>query len=206
MNARLASARVLPVLILALVALAILKAANIWIGFSGAEAAEEKSAAETVAAPAQAAAPEVAPSETERRILEQLASRRAALDAREEAIDTREKLLEVAEQRLDQRFTELAAEEASMATLTAERDRQKSAEFEALSSAYERMKAKDAARIFDVLEDDILVPVAAGMRTQALSGVLAEMNPEKAKSLTRLLAAHGRIAKAGETASLAAPQ
>lgn len=206
MNARVASARVLPVLILALVALAILKAASIWIGFSGAEAAEEKSAVETVAAPAQAAAPEVAPSETERRILEQLASRRAALDAREEAIDTREKLLEVAEQRLDQRFTELAAEEASMATLTAERDRQKTAEFEALSNAYERMKAKDAARIFDVLEDDILVPVAAGMRTQALSGVLAEMNPERAKSLTRLLAAYGRIAKAGETGSLAAPQ
>lgn len=204
MIARLARARVFPVIILALIVLAMLKAANLWIGFADAEAAEEAPAAEPRLS--EAPAPEVAPSETERRILEQLAGRRAALEAREEAIDTREKLLEVAERRLDQRFTELAAEEASMAALTAERDRQKTAEFEALSSAYERMKPKDAARIFEVLEDDILVPVAAGMRTQALSGVLAEMNPEKAKALTRLLAAHGRIAKAGETAPLAAPQ
>lgn len=205
MIARLARARVFPVIILALIVLAMLKAANLWIGFAGAEAAEEAPAAEIVP-PAEAAAPDVAPSETERRILEQLAGRRTALEALEEAIGTREKLLEVAERRLDQRFTELAAKEAAIATLTAERDRQKTAEFEALSSAYERMKPKDAARIFEVLEDDILVPVAAGMRTQALSGVLAEMNPEKAKALTRLLAAQGRIAKAGETAPLAAPQ
>lgn len=197
--ARLANARMLPVVILALVALAFLKAANLWVGFAGAEAAEQEIVAE---ATPEAPAPDVAPSETERRILEQLAQRRETLEAREGAIETREKLLEVAEQRIEQRFAELAAEEASMASLFAERERQKTAEFEALSSAYERMKPRDAARIFDVLEDDILVPVAAGMRTQALSGVLAEMDPEKAKALTRHLAAHG----SRETAPAAAPR
>jgi flagellar motility protein MotE (MotC chaperone) len=204
---RLASARILPVVILALVALAILKAANLWIGFAGASAAEDptegKSVAEaTAAAPPAAIAPTAQPSETERRILEQLAERRATLDAREVAIATREQLLEVAEQRLEKRFTELAAKEAEMAAALGEHEKQEAAEFEELSNTYERMKPKDAARIFEVLEDDILVPVAAGMRTQALSGVLAEMDPGKAKALTRLLAAHGK----GESPPATAPQ
>ncbi len=57
-----------------------------------------------------------------------------------------------------------------------------------MSNAYERMKPRDAARIFEVLDEDILIPVAAGMRTQALAGVLAEMAPEKARALTVALA------------------
>ncbi|MEO0880728.1 MAG: hypothetical protein AAFY22_13580, partial [Pseudomonadota bacterium] len=57
-----------------------------------------------------------------------------------------------------------------------------------LAKAYERMRARDAAQIFNLLEDEILVPVAAGMRTQAIASVLAEMEPEKARALTRKLA------------------
>ena len=50
------------------------------------------------------------------------------------------------------------------------------------------MKAKDAAVIFNALDQDILVSVSSRMRTQALAGVLAAMDPEKARALTVLLA------------------
>jgi len=80
-----------------------------------------------------------------------------------------------------------------LAVLSAERNRAEQEEFGALSNAYDRMKSRDAARIFDVLERDILVPVAAGMRTQALAGVLAEMKPENARALTRELAGRSRL-------------
>jgi flagellar motility protein MotE (MotC chaperone) len=50
------------------------------------------------------------------------------------------------------------------------------------------MKARDAARIFEILDDDILIPVASGMRTQALAGILAELSAERAKALTIALA------------------
>jgi len=56
------------------------------------------------------------------------------------------------------------------------------------------MKPKDAAIIFNELETDILIKVASGMRTQALAGVLAEMNPENARLLTQLLATRNKIA------------
>lgn len=197
--------RVLPVVIFALVALTIVKAAGFWIGFSAADAAPVDDAApitDSPAAIAEAPAPAAPRSEAEKRLLEQLAARRETLEARETAIATREALLEVAEDRLAARFAALSTEEAKLAGLNAERHQREAEEFDALSNAYERMKARDAARIFEVLEDDILVPVAAGMRTQALSGVLAEMDPEKAKELTRLLAERGRK----EKAALAEPQ
>ena len=50
------------------------------------------------------------------------------------------------------------------------------------------MKAKDAAIIFDALDEEILTSVASGMRTQSLAGVLAQMRPENARNLTKLLA------------------
>ena len=104
---------------------------------------------------------------------------------------TREALLNAAETRLTERFATLESEIETLNTLLAKKEKVEQAEFDALSDAYERMKPREAARIFAVLEDDILVPVAAGMRTQAIAGVLAEMNPDKARRLTRLLAQNG---------------
>lgn len=179
--------QIMPVVILALALLAILKANNIWVGFSSADAAQttEGDAGIAVAAPPPSETPA---SGAEQRLLEQLAERRTALEARETAIETREQLLKAMERRVEERFAALDAREAEIAALEARRIERQTEEYAALSSAYERMKARDAAQIFDSLEEEFLVPVAAGMRTQALSGVLAEMTPDKARRLTILLA------------------
>ena len=199
-----ARARLLPVVILALGAFALLKIGNLWIGFSAAEAqqffplADESQPAESVvtvsATRKDAAAPDIAPRETERRILEQLAARREALEAREEQLATREAVIEAAELRLNARIEEYQRQRVALAALREEQDAAQAEELAGLVSAYEKMKAKDAAVIFNALEPDILVPVAAGMRTQALAGVLAKMQPEKARELTRLLAERSDVA------------
>ena len=41
------------------------------------------------------------------------------------------------------------------------------------------MKPKDAARIFDSLPDEVLVPVARDMKSDVLALVLASMNPDR---------------------------
>ncbi|MGE0181794.1 MAG: MotE family protein [Parvularculaceae bacterium] len=174
--------RLAPVVMTALFALASLKAAGLWLSFSSAGAAETVSEATPVAAaPAHV-------SETQGRLLEQLAERKSELDAREAELDTRESILAAAELRLDAAIKALQAEKDAIAAAENDRARARNDEFGALSSAYERMKPRDAARIFEVLDDDILIPVAAGMRTQSLAGVLAEMSAEKAKALTVALA------------------
>jgi flagellar motility protein MotE (MotC chaperone) len=174
-----AAPRLLPLVILALLALGLVKTASLFVSFSAADAAQQ-----TPVEIVPASAPQ---SDAEKRLLARLAERRAALDAREAELDTRETLLEGVEERLSIRLAELE-EKGEPDGTTASSGEKRAREFAALSDAYERMKPRDAAPIFEVLEDDILVPVAAGMRTQALAGVLAEMDPEKARRLTRLLA------------------
>jgi len=50
------------------------------------------------------------------------------------------------------------------------------------------MKPKDAARIFDSLDNDVLVAVAQQMKSDVLAPVLAAMSPEQAQKLTVKLA------------------
>lgn len=193
-----ARARLLPVVILALSAFTLLKIGNVWFGFSSAEAqqsisgnSEHQSAPNAVvtdAARSDAKPPAIAPGEVERRILEQLATRRKSLEEREEKLAAREAVAAAAELRLNERLAQFEQERDQLSALRQEQEAAQAEEIDGLVSAYEKMKSKDAAVIFNALEPDILVPVAAGMRTQALAGVLAKMQPEKARELTRLLA------------------
>jgi flagellar motility protein MotE (MotC chaperone) len=169
----------------ALFALASLKAAGLWVNFSGADAAE---AVQPAPASVEAAAPKPSASVTSERLLEQLAARKEELDQREADLDTRASVIEAAELRLEAAIKKLQEEKEAIALAENDRAEDRRGEIGNLSNAYERMKARDAARIFEVLDDDILIPVAAGMRTQSLAGVLAEMAPEKAKALTVALA------------------
>ena len=57
---------------------------------------------------------------------------------------------------------------------------------------YETMKPKDAARVFDRLGLDVLVPVVQQMSPRKMSDVLAAMSPERAEKLTVALAAGPR--------------
>lgn len=181
--------RLAPVLLVALLALCGLKAAGLWVNVAGAAAAEAPEKPAVSAAPAAD------------RLSTHLNERSAALDARAAELDTREKLLEAAEARIDAAAKALETEKQAIALSNAGRARLRDDELSALSSAYERMKPRDAARIFEILDDDILLPVASGMRTQALAGVLAELSAERAKALTIALANRESAAPAA-----AAPQ
>ena len=183
--------RIGPVLLVALLALGGLKAAGLWVSVSGAAAAEEPAAPESALQTTRAQTPD--------RLAEHLAERERALEARAEQLDTREKVLAAAEARISAAARALEEEKQAIALSGDSRARLREDELSALSGAYERMKARDAARIFDILDDDILIPVAAGMRTQALAGVLAEMSAERAKALTIALA--NRESPAAEAAS-----
>ena len=191
--------------IAALAALGALKLGGALIGLKSANAQQvETPATETNETPAASvaqtvAAPDVAPAEVERRILERLAARRAALDAREEDIALREAVIAAAETKLARQFDAFEDERAEIEALRAARDAAATEEVEALVSAYEKMKARDAAAIFNELDDQIMLAVASNMRTQALAGVLAEMNPAKARALTVMLAERGALAPSGET-------
>jgi flagellar motility protein MotE (MotC chaperone) len=58
----------------------------------------------------------------------------------------------------------------------------------ALVKTYEAMKPKDAAEIFDGMDDKVLLDLAKSMKPANLASVMSLMAPKRAEALTRMLA------------------
>jgi len=59
---------------------------------------------------------------------------------------------------------------------------------QSLVKMYESMKPKDAARIFEQLQMDVLLEVATNMKERQMAAIMAEMSPDTAKALTMEMA------------------
>ena len=126
----------------------------------------------------------VASGDSKGTILERLGERREELDKLEAQLLERENLLKVAEKRVEERIAELAKiEERINATVQARNDEEK-ARFEGLIKMYATMKPKDAARIFDRLDLQILIEVAARMKPEQMGAIMSQMAPDAAEQLT----------------------
>ncbi len=134
-------------------------------------------------------------SQAEVQVLQALGARRQALDARAGSLDTDAQLLTVAERRLDERLAELRRLETSVGALLGQLDEQSAARVTNLVDVYQRMRAKDAAAIFDTLDEDTLVLVASRMRQQNLAEVMGRMEPARARTLTQRLAELARTTR-----------
>lgn len=121
-------------------------------------------------------------------VLNGLSKRRRELDARESQINTQANMIAAAEKRVDAKIAQLQKLQAQMNALLVQRDDAQKAQIASLVKTYSTMKAKDAARIFNNLPDEVLVPVAHDMKSDIMALVLANMNPDAAKSLTIKLA------------------
>lgn len=121
-------------------------------------------------------------------LFEDLTKRREEIDKRERALHTREALLKAAEQELDRKYQELSQLGREIEKLLETQSAEEQARIKSLVKIYEGMKPKDAARIFDTLDLDILVSVVSQMSERKLSPVLASMNPERARTITIMLA------------------
>ena len=158
-------------------------------------------AAKPTAAAAPAAAPETPPpSAQEMQVLQQLAARREALNARAEDIDRRADVLRAGEARLDQKLRELRDLETLLQGLLKAHDTQQEEQIRSLVKIYENMKPKDAARILEELEMATLLQVAERMSERKLAPVMANMNPAKAKAITEELAKLRQLVAGARTA------
>lgn len=135
-------------------------------------------------APAAPGGLELGGSIAERKVLESLSDRRRELDNREKQFELRQQLMKDTEQRLQQKVDEIAAIEERIRTLNQEQEKKREDELKDLVLMYESMKAKDAARIFDRLDLDILVRVAKQMKPRKMADIMGRMTPEASERLT----------------------
>lgn len=127
-------------------------------------------------------------------VLRRLAERRKALDRREASIVERERLAEAMEEKLAAQAEELKKLQAALAeqeerinAAKAMETDEKKARLENLAKAYKTMKPRDAARLFNDLDMELLTSIASQISPRVLAPVLARMNPERARELTRAL-------------------
>jgi flagellar motility protein MotE (MotC chaperone) len=166
-----------------------------------AAAAPAQTGAAATAETLQCAAPSLAEmaglSQAEVQVLQALSARRAALDARGDQIETQDALMLAAEQRMTERLAELRTLETHVNELLGQLDEAQERRIASLVDVYTRMRSKDAAAVFDGLEDDVLVQVASRMREANLAEVMGRMNPDRARALTQMLADRARPPTSG---------
>jgi flagellar motility protein MotE (MotC chaperone) len=127
-------------------------------------------------------------STSEVEVLTSLSKRRGELDARESQLQIQANVLAATEARVDAKIAQLKALQTQINGLLGQRDQAQEKQLGSLVKTYSAMKPKDAARIFDSLDNEVLVPVAQEMKSDVLAPVLAAMNPEQAQKLTVRLA------------------
>lgn len=123
-------------------------------------------------------------------VINALARRRKELDAREAALNTQANMIAAAEQRVDAKISQLKTLQSQIASLLTQRDDAQKAQVAALIKTYgpDGMKPAAAAAIFNTMPDDVLIPVAQGMKPGDLGQILSKMNPDAAQKLTVKLA------------------
>jgi flagellar motility protein MotE (MotC chaperone) len=131
-------------------------------------------------------------SPSQRAILERLGERREELQQRAREIEMRERLLENAEKKLEGRINELKGLEDKADAAATKRGDTEAGAIRNLVTMYEAMKPKDAAKVFDRLPHEVLVPVVLQMKPAKMAEVLAVMTTEAAEKLTVALATRAK--------------
>lgn len=157
-------------------------------GEEGAEAEEEEIDLDALAAetPLIDAAPELTQAEID--VLQTLRERRQALDAREAEIDLRESMLKAAEVNLESRIEEWKRLQTDVEKLLTRYEEAQDDEIQTLATYYEKMKPKDAARVFNTLDLPYLIEIVSRMKEAKVADVIGKMDTQKAKTLTMELA------------------
>jgi flagellar motility protein MotE (MotC chaperone) len=142
------------------------------------------------------------PSAAERAILEHLQQRRQELEKRARELDIREGLIADAEKRVESKLLQIKENQQQLVVATQKKDEAETARFKGLVTMYENMKPRDAAKIFDRLDVNVLLQVASQMSPRAMSEILALMSPDRAQQLTVELANRAQATPRNPAANL----
>ncbi len=132
-------------------------------------------------------------SDIKEQMYKDLVERRRDLDEREKVLSGREALLDAGQQELDRKYKEMLGIRDEIKSLLKQQSDEESARLNSLVKIYTGMKPKDAARIFNTLDMDILVEVIGKMPEAKSAPILAAMDADRARALTTLLAEQKKL-------------
>lgn len=160
---------------------------------SAAAKAVEKEASPVAKTQSPHAAPTEDLSEGEMEVLKQLANRRAQLDQREQELVQKTAILQAAELRVEQKVKDMEKLRGQLKAMLGQLSEEQQTQIDNLVKMYELMKPKEAARIMQTLDMDVLLRVLRQMKPAKSAPILAEMEAPKAKEITMSLAAQHEL-------------
>ncbi|QCO18799.1 flagellar motor switch protein (plasmid) [Azospirillum brasilense] len=154
--------------------------------------------ASTVASPAMAALPMTpaappadaalpAASCTDPALRAAIAEQKADVTARTRHLGEAEAVLAAAETRATAQIQKLSAIKRDVEALMQQRSNLQAEDLKRMVTIYETMKPRDAARIFNDLETDIIIDVLDRMAERRSAPIIAELEDGKAREVTRLV-------------------
>mgnify|MGYP006276489579 CR=1 FL=1 len=132
-------------------------------------------------------------SRMQQEMIEDIQQRRERLQQKEQQLSRREALLKAAEKELERKFKEMAVLRDDIEKLLEEQSKEEKERIESLVKIYSGMKAKDAARIFNTLDINVMVEIMKRMSERKTGPILAEMNSDKARAVTMMLAQEKKL-------------
>ncbi|MDY0030164.1 MAG: flagellar protein FlbB [Pseudobdellovibrionaceae bacterium] len=132
-------------------------------------------------------------SDIKQEMYKDLVDRRRLLDEREQTLEKREALINAAQLELDRKYKEMTGLRDEIQSLLKKQSDEEAARLNSLVKIYTGMKPKDAARIFNTLDMDILVEVIGRMPESKSAPILAGMDADRARALTTLLAEQKKL-------------
>lgn len=118
-------------------------------------------------------------------LLQTLRNRHDKLNEIEKDLQVKQDLLKTIQIDIDKKLDQL---EKLNSKMTDDIGTSSAQSYSKLVKIYEGMKPKEAAKIFDTLQTQVLLGVAQQMKENKLAAIVAEMSPEKARDLTMGLA------------------
>ena len=121
-------------------------------------------------------------------LIAELKRREAEVMARDHALDMRAKDIEAATILLDAKMKELATAEDSLRGLLSLAEKAAESDVAQLTSVYETMKPKEAARVFEEMSPAFAAGFLARMKPDAAAKIFAGLRPGTAFSITAVMA------------------
>ncbi len=122
------------------------------------------------------------------RAFHDLAHQREIIDNKMLSLADREQAVVVAEQRITEKIKELTEIEESLKATLARAEGASDSDLTQLTTVYENMKTEEAAALFGAMSPEFAAGFIARMRADAAAEILAGLSPERAYTISVLLA------------------
>lgn len=157
-----------------------------------AKAAPAKPATEKALAEAVPAAPTAALSASDLDHLQKLNERKKELDAREEELNRMETELQAQKGELEKRMKELEEMRGKISSILEDRVKLDDEKIDTLVQMYSNMKAPQAAKVFETMDEDLAVEILGRMKKKNAADIMNLLKPEKAQVLSEMFAGYKR--------------